>query len=81
MVMQLLIIWNACPLLTKERMAVKDAPTVRQLNEDNAKLYEELAKYSGSPINTPEDVANLYATIRAEVIIEKKRKGKKQIHK
>ncbi|KAK0089686.1 hypothetical protein PV325_006109 [Microctonus aethiopoides] len=62
----LLIIWNACPKLTMERMKVENDTKVKKINNENHKLYQLLSKHSGWPMKSPGDVANLYATLRAE---------------
>lgn len=57
-----------------ERMKVENDTKVKKVNNENQKLYQLLSKHSGWPMKSPGDVANLYATLRAEVINYFKRK-------
>uniref|UniRef100_A0A0C9RH03 ACPH1_0 protein n=1 Tax=Fopius arisanus TaxID=64838 RepID=A0A0C9RH03_9HYME len=63
---QLLIIWNACPKLTLERLRVDNSTKVRQFNEKNREMYEEIEILTGKSIKTAEDIADLYGTLHAE---------------
>ncbi|XP_008550915.1 venom acid phosphatase Acph-1 isoform X1 [Microplitis demolitor] len=63
---QLLIIWNACPKLTVERLKVDDDPIVRRINIKFKDMYDYIEKNSGWPMNNPGDVANIYSTLNAE---------------
>ncbi|XP_043281258.1 venom acid phosphatase Acph-1-like isoform X4 [Venturia canescens] len=67
---RLLIIWNACPRLTLERMQVENSTKVRLVNSNNKRLYKELSNRTGLPMNGAADIASLYSTLKAEVSME-----------
>nr|ACE75179.1 histidine acid phosphatase [Glyptapanteles flavicoxis] len=63
---KLLIIWNACPKLTVERLKVDHDPAVREINMKNKEMYAHVAAYSGLPMDNPGDIANIYGTLVSE---------------
>lgn len=62
----LLIIWNACPKLTQERMNLETSDELKEKNEENQKLYRELTESSGKNISSPGDVGDIYGTLKSE---------------
>ncbi|KAF7995811.1 hypothetical protein HCN44_006918 [Aphidius gifuensis] len=62
----LLIIWNACPKLTQERMKLETSDDLKIKNEENKKLYSELTKLTGKNISSPADVGDVYGTLKSE---------------
>ncbi|XP_015115859.1 venom acid phosphatase Acph-1 isoform X1 [Diachasma alloeum] len=63
---QLLIIWNACPKFTMERLRMDNHREVKEFNEENRGMYEEIEMFTGKSIKTAEDLADVYGTLHAE---------------
>ena len=60
-------------------MLVKNESTVKEYDERNKKLYQELTDRTGMPMETAGDVASIYNTLKAEVrsISNQKKRGEK----
>ncbi|XP_031620487.1 prostatic acid phosphatase-like isoform X2 [Contarinia nasturtii] len=62
----LLLVRTPCPRYYEAVEEVLASDDVKKVLDENANLFEELTKYTGMAIKTPDDVQSLYSTLRAE---------------
>ncbi|XP_066597461.1 prostatic acid phosphatase-like [Prorops nasuta] len=62
----LMLVWDTCPKYAMLRDGILELPEVKQVQNDNQELYDELTALTGMKIANPDDVSSLYATLTAE---------------
>lgn len=48
-------------------MKLETSDDLKDINEENKKLYSELTKLTGKNISSPADVGDVYGTLKSEV--------------
>ncbi|XP_034950111.1 venom acid phosphatase Acph-1-like [Chelonus insularis] len=63
---KLLIIWNACPKYTMERMKIQNETLVQNMNKKYKPMFEEVEHLSGQKMNSLSDISDIYGTLKSE---------------
>lgn len=55
-----------CPRYYEALQEVLESDELRRVAEDNSRLYAELSELTGRPVRNPDDIQDVYSTLRAE---------------
>ena len=61
------MIWSSCPDYPRLHKLVEDSKEIKDMEEKNKKLLEDLSKHTGMKIANADDVFSLLGTLEAEV--------------
>lgn len=61
-----MLVRTPCPRYYEAVEEILTFPEVKAIIDENQQLFDELTKYTGMQIKTPDDIQSLYSTLRAE---------------